>query len=47
MLARQPFASSGAVQFEEEVGEEALELDSEEVAAAQLASRRAQNGLWS
>ena len=47
MLARQPFASSGPVRFEEEVGEEALELSSEEVAAAWLASLRALNGLWS
>ena len=47
MLARQPFASSGLVRFEEEVGEEALELSSEEVAAAWLASLRALNGLWS
>ena len=43
--ARQPSASFGPVQFEEEVGEESLEFDSEGVAAAQLASRWARNGL--
>ena len=47
MYARQRVAFSGLIRFSEEVGGKALGLGSEAVAVAQLASRWAQNSLWS
>ena len=47
MFAQQLFASFGPVRFREEVEWEVLDLSSEAVAVARLASRRARNSLWS